>query len=138
MDSTDPEGLAEGLISSDFYQTCKDALREPGALVLQSESPLVHQQWIQTIHNNLSEVFRQKHIYLTPILFYPTGLWSFTFASDTLDPLEDFQAERSAAISDGLHYYNPAIHRAAFAQPGFVKRILSGGEGFPTVPQRSS
>lgn len=131
IDSTDPVGLAEGLVTSDFYQTCYEALHEDGAIVLQSESPLVHQQTIQKIHTNLKAVFPQTHLYTSPVVFYPTGFWSFTFASKTLHPTENFVRRRAQQLAEETSFYNPGIHYGAFAQPNFVKKILAGETFYP-------
>jgi len=124
IDSTDPVGMAEGLITQSFYNKCKEALKAPGAIVLQSESPTLHTKEIQRIHQNLSEVFSSQQLYLAPIVSYPSGLWSFTFASDNLHPQGDFIPEKATSIVSELSYYNEDIHKSAFSLPNFVKKLL--------------
>jgi spermidine synthase len=50
-------------------------------------------------------------------------MWSFTFASDAIDP-RNFDEARATRIETGARYYNRDIHRAAFAQPSFVRALL--------------
>jgi len=54
---------------------------------------------------------------------YPSGSWSWTFASNSVDPLAP-RAERLAQIETGCRYYNRDIHRAAFTQPNDIRRAL--------------
>jgi spermidine synthase len=47
-------------------------------------------------------------------------MWCFVFLSEDLDPL----APGLRKPVGGLKYYNPEIHRAAFALPNFLKTAL--------------
>lgn len=124
IDSTDPVGPAEGLITKSFYEHCRNALKPDGVLTLQSESPFLHEQEIRTIFANLAPHFSNTHLYHAPVIGYPSGWWSFAWASNTQDPLENFQETRAVHLAQSLQYYNPDMHRAAFALPNFVKAYL--------------
>ena len=52
-------------------------------------------------------------------------MWSFSFASDAIDPLV-FDAARAERVEASARYYNRDIHRAAFAKPSFVRKLLEG------------
>ena len=41
-------------------------------------------------------------------------------------PIRDFDPKRAEATGMDMQYYNPAVHRAAFALPGFITRGLTG------------
>jgi len=125
IDSTDPVGPAAGLIAQEFFANCKRALRGQGIVVMQSESPFVHAKEIKQIHHNLRPVFPNPQLYLSPMLSYPSGWWSFTMVSEKFDARRDFVEERCHRVSKQLEYYNPAIHQSAFTLPNFVQRMLN-------------
>jgi spermidine synthase len=52
---------------------------------------------------------------------YPSGLWSFSYASKTVDPNAKLREE---TFLNNLKYYNHEIHRAAFCLPQFQKQAL--------------
>lgn len=133
IDSTDPVGPAEGLITESFYANCHRALRAGGILTLQSESPLVHASELQQIWYNVNAIFSKCHVYHGPIPMYPSGWWSFVWASDHGDPQQNFQAHRAKSISEHLQYYNADMHPALFALPNFLQRLLSSQ---PITPHR--
>ncbi|HLR89956.1 MAG TPA: polyamine aminopropyltransferase [Balneolaceae bacterium] len=130
IDGSDPVGPAEGLFSQEFYKACKSALTKDGILTTQTETP-----WVESYHpamrkvfGALSELFPISAMYLSSIPLYPAGLWSMGYASNSQDPLsEDIETRHQAKekeILQGLKYYNPDVHRAAFALPNFVKNII--------------
>jgi spermidine synthase len=122
VDSTDPIGPAEGLVTSSFYRNAYEALRENGIMTVQAESPFFYPDWVKGIFENLHSVFPVTKLYLSFTPTYPGGLWNFGYASKGLDPLKDFHVER---IPDSLkfRYYTPEIHRSAFHLPAFVQDL---------------
>ncbi|MCJ7833913.1 polyamine aminopropyltransferase [Cuneatibacter sp. NSJ-177] len=128
IDSTDPVGPGEGLFGKEFYQNCSDALKENGILVNQHESPYYpgDRRSMLRAHQRLQEVFPLAEVYHFHMPTYASGLWLFGFASKGLHPVKDadFEAWQERKISTG--YYNPDIHRAAFALPNFLKQQLEG------------
>jgi spermidine synthase len=124
VDSTDPVGPAEGLFNAAFYASCFRALRAGGILVQQSESPLVLLELIQSMHKAMREVgFSTTRTLPFPQPCYPTGWWSCTMARKG----GDLGTFREAAAMDkpfATRYYNAAIHRAALAQPEFMRQAL--------------
>ena len=124
IDGSDPVGPAEGLITTSFYETCKKRLAPGGVIALQSEAPLLMQDDFVRIVKALREVFPKVRPYFGPVLIYPSGSWSFTFATNgDVDPLAP-RAERLAQIEATCRYYNRDIHQAAFAQPNYVRKAL--------------
>ncbi len=81
IDSTDPIGPAVGLFQEDFYRCVHAALRKDGIMVAQSESPFYHAQIQKDMYANLRNVFPIVEMYQAFIPTYPSGLWSFAFAS---------------------------------------------------------
>ncbi|GBD06527.1 Polyamine aminopropyltransferase [bacterium HR21] len=133
VDSTDPVGIAGGLFDEAFYRHCCRIVTAEGVLALQSESPLhpVYRETLPRVHRLLRPLFAHVASYLAPIPTYPTGLWSFTLASKRWDPVDDFVPEdawqRYRNLQGTLHYYDPGLHRAVFALPVFVQRLLASG-----------
>jgi spermidine synthase len=130
IDSSDPVGPAEGLFSKEFYDNVHRILNSNGIMVAQSESPRFHSDAFVDLFKTYGEVFGKEkvHCYLGFISTYPTGMWSFGFCSKgDIHPLNDFDRELSSdfTIKNKLMYYNPGIHNAAFALPGFVELLLS-------------
>ena len=72
-------------------------------------------------------VFRIVKPYLGYVPIYPSMLWSWVVGSDEVDPTtfdEVSLRKRLEALGTELRIYNPAMHRAAFALPGFVQTLL--------------
>lgn len=125
VDSTDPIGPGEGLFGESFYRDCHRALAAGGLLVQQSESPLAH---LDSILGPMHEAMRAAGFHAPrPLHFpqpvYPTGWWTATLAGR--DGAVTFARSRDAE-APGFHteYYTAEIHRAALAQPAFVRRAL--------------
>lgn len=124
IDGSDPVGPAEGLYASPFYESAKRCLVPGGVLASQTESPIAMADDFARIVKTLRTSFERAEPYFVPIPLYPSGMWSFTFASDAVDPLA-FDDARAAKIEKSARYYNRDIHRAAFAQPNFVRKLLA-------------
>ena len=77
-------------------------------------------------HKRLREVFPLAEVYHFHMPTYASGLWLFGFASKGPHPLKqvDFKKWEEREIPTG--YYNPEIHRAAFALPNFLRQQLDG------------
>jgi len=124
VDSTDPFGPALGLFGPDFYKHVHRVLADDGILVCQAESAWYNMPMLKSIVTTLKDIFPVTNVYSSQIPVYPSGTWSFGYASKGLDPLADLDEARAKPIVEGGQYYIPAIHRAAFAQPTFVQREL--------------
>ena len=126
VDCSDPVGPSAVLFSEEFYTDVKKALKDGGVFVTQSESPFAQFDAFKVVISNLQKVFSVVRPYLAFIPTYPSGMWSFTFASDSKDPLSispQALAEKISAFekSNGrLKYYNLEVHYGAFAIPNFV------------------
>jgi len=124
IDSTDPVGPAVGLFSREFYGQVYHALKEDGLFVAQTESPLFNTDMLARITKDIEAFFPVVRTYLACVPSYPGGLWSFTMGSKKHDPLM-VKPESIPALS--YRYYNPEVHRAAFALPQFLKEALARG-----------
>jgi len=128
LDSSDPVGPARGLFTKDFFKNVYRILTPQGVLAAQSESPRFNQEAFVELNKCLNGIFTSVHCYLAFIPTYPTGMWSFTLAGKAkLSPINGFDEKIAGNFSEAnnLQYYNPEVHKAAFALPTFVKRMLS-------------
>jgi spermidine synthase len=123
LDGTDPVGPGAVLFDQAFYAGCKRILAEDGVMALQSESPLLMLDTFVETQHKLRNLFAEVHPYLGPVPLYGTGVWSWTWCSDTGEPLRPVQ-ERQESIVEGSKAYNPELHQAVFALPNYVKRAL--------------
>lgn len=120
VDSPDPLGPAAALFGSEFYSNVYNALGQDGIMTVQSESPVLNRQFIRKISSRIKEIFPNFYYYLAPVPTYPGGLWSFAAGSKRYDPAQP----RNSFIPEGTRYYTPAIHKAAFTLPPFVREIV--------------
>ncbi|MDD4820890.1 MAG: polyamine aminopropyltransferase, partial [Flavobacteriales bacterium] len=129
VDGSDPVGPAEGLFSKKFYTDCKNALSEGGILITQGESPLFNAKTFAELNACLKTIFdpAQVRTMLFHIPTYPSGIWSFqTAVKGSLDIAHP--NEKAVADFEHTHllkYYNSEVHRAAFALPNYVKKMLN-------------
>ncbi len=126
VDSTDPVGPAAALIGDEFLRTARAALAPGGLMAMQAGSPLtLPREWLATI-GAFKRTFAVVRPYLGWVPIYPGVLWGWVAGSDSLDPslVDDVTlAARLGALPEELRIYNPAVHRAAFALPSFLKRL---------------
>ncbi|PLX79101.1 MAG: spermidine synthase [Desulfuromonas sp.] len=124
VDSTDPIGPAEGLFEEDFYRLVHSALKEDGIMVAQSESPFYHAEIQKNMYRNLRAVFPIVEMYQAFIPTYPSGLWSFAFASKRYHPVHDFDRSRATNRTFETRYYNEDLHLGAFMLPTFARENI--------------
>jgi spermidine synthase len=123
IDGTDPIGPGAVLFDESFYRGCKRMLVDDGVMALQSESPLLMMDAFVEVQHKLRELFEEVHPYLGPVPLYGTGTWSWTWCSDTGEPLRPVQ-DRQEEIVEGSRAYNAELHQAMFALPSYVRRAL--------------
>ncbi len=123
VDSPDPIGPAEGLFRTDFYAEAYRVLGLEGVLAAQSESPFLHGDLITAVQERLRGVFPRVGLYWAVIPTYPGAMWTFSIATKGTDPV-GAPAERASDLP--TRYWSPDVHRAAFALPPFVQRLVGG------------
>ena len=82
IDCSDPSDFANGLFSTSFYKECKRILKEKGILATQSESPESFKKIHIKIIQSLKSIFKTSSTMYAFVPFYPSGIWSWTFASN--------------------------------------------------------
>jgi len=125
VDSTDPISVGEGLFTLEFYKNCFNLLSKRGILVAQSESPIWTPNIVKGISKKLKSVFPKVYYYAASIPTYPSGYWAFSFATNGMHPINDFNEKRFSESNLTLRYYNKEIHRASFALPNFFQELVN-------------
>jgi spermidine synthase len=127
VDSTDPVGPAEVLISDKFLQDARRALAPGGLVAMQSGSPISQPREFLATVGAFQRTFRVVKPYLSYVPIYPAMLWSWVVGSDENDPTsfdEMSVRTRLEGLPESLRVYTPSMHRAAFALPRFVRSLL--------------
>ena len=132
VDSSEPIGPATLLFNIDFYKDVYNCLAENGIVVSQGESPYYDMKMQKVLVKILADVFPKVHIYNYCNMSYPSGLWSFTFASKGLCPFKDFDPQR---VKSKHEYYSPDCHIGSFMVPQFMKD--AHGDCLTPTPQLS-
>ena len=124
IDSTDPIGEAVKLFEADFFDLCFNALNDKGILAGQAGCFMYDVKVPVDVYHILKKKFPVARMYtgLTPT--YPSGFWSFYFASKKYDLLKDFEENKVKNSKIELQYYNEDIHKASLALPNFFKKAI--------------
>lgn len=130
VDSTDPIGPGIGLFLHDFYDKVARALAPGGVMVAQTESPHWSAPMVGAIYSELKQSFAQVAPYCGAVPTYPSGFWTWAWASNDTRPDAHFDAQRARQLEPGCSYYNADIHRAAFALPTFARQAVAGHNPF--------
>lgn len=126
VDSTDPIGPGEVLFTDTFYGHAKRALTEHGILVTQNGVPFLQGEELTNTMRAFKALFSDWGCYLATIPTYAGGPMAFGWGTDGpahAVPLAELEA-RFAAAGIKTDYYTPAVHKGAFALPGYVERLL--------------
>jgi spermidine synthase len=128
MDLTDPVGPSIDLYTPETFALARGAMAPGGALTLHLGSPFSHPDRVRGTLANLRRVFARVTPYFVHIPLYGS-VWGFACASDTLDPREAAPEAIDAVIArrgvGDLQYYNGEVHRAMFALPNYVKKLVA-------------
>lgn len=130
VDGSDPVGPAEGLFSVEFYKNCFNALKSDGILVAQGESPRFNEKAFSELNFTLQDIFGESNVYtsLFYVPTYPTGMWSFQWGvkggQNPLKINEKAEEIERFVLENDLNYYNFHVHKASFALPNFVSKML--------------
>jgi spermidine synthase len=126
-DSTDPIGPGEVLFTEDFYALAKRCLEPGGILVTQNGVPFVQMEEVLDTHRRMAPHFTDMTFYSAAVPTYYGGVMTFGWGSDDR-ALRQVSLEvlgwRFSRAGLKTRYYNPAVHKAAFALPQFLVDAL--------------
>lgn len=123
LDSSDPVGASEILFQENFYKKVKKALKENGILAAQTESPILQEEHFKNAVSNIKKVFRNVGVYLAFIPTYPSGMWSFTVASETID-VKNKKIEQENISKLKTKYFSDKLSNCLFSLPKFVEEMI--------------
>jgi len=114
IDCSDPSEFSNLLFSDSFYKECKRILTPRGILATQSESPESFKNIHINILKTLKDIFKVSETMYSFVPIYPSGIWSWTFAS-----LEDLSLSKQdydevVKIEKGCEIWNLNFQNAAF------------------------
>jgi len=114
IDCSDPSEFSNLLFSENFYNECKRILKQKGILAIQSESPESFKNIHIHILKSIKKIFAASKTMYSFVPVYPSGIWSWTFASNQelnfQNPIceEILKIEKSCDIWS-LNYQNGAF-----------------------------
>ena len=129
-DRPDPVGPAEVLFGDTFYERVAKALAPGGFAVFQNGVPFFQPEELVDTLKQMQRTFRYCGVYLAVVPSYIGGFMALTWVSNDAvlgDPAKWAGLETAfAAARLRTDYYTPAVHRAAFALPAWIERLVKG------------
>ena len=113
IDSSDPSDFASKLFSLEFYAECRRILKKDGMLATQSESPESFKEIHLKIYLALKKLFKKSSTMYSFVPFYPSGIWSWTFASDTEHDFLKQNCEEIKSIEKSCEIWNLQFQEGA-------------------------
>jgi len=127
-DRPDPVGPAEVLFGDTFYERVSKALAPGGFAVFQNGVPFFQPEELTDTLKQMQRTFRYCGVYLAVVPSYIGGFMALTWVSNDAilgDPAKWANLETAFAASRiKTDYYTPAVHRAAFALPAWIERLV--------------
>ncbi|MCL5776326.1 polyamine aminopropyltransferase [Limibaculum sp. FT325] len=126
-DSTDPIGPGEVLFTDSFYGHVRGLLTEHGIFATQNGVPFMQPEELRGTMRAFRALFRDATCYLASVPTYAGGPMAFGWGAMgdgrhvALEELE----RRYAAAAIETRYYTPEVHKAAFALPGYVAKLVA-------------
>ena len=114
IDCSDPSEFSNLLFSHSFYKECKRILAPRGILATQSESPESFKNIHINILKSLKNIFKFSETMYSFVPIYPSGIWSWTFASSEDLSLSKQNYDEVVKIEKGCEIWNLNFQNAAF------------------------
>ncbi len=114
IDCSDPSEFSNLLFKDSFYKECKRILTKKGILATQSESPESFKDIHINILKTLKKIFRASETMYSFVPIYPSGIWSWTFASKEELYLSKPNCKEALIIEKGCEIWNLNFQNAAF------------------------
>ncbi len=114
IDCSDPSVFSNLLFTDSFYAECKRILTKKGILATQSESPESFQNIHINILKSLNKIFKLSETMYSFVPIYPSGIWSWTFASEEELNLSKVDYKEVMKIERDCDVWNLNFQNAAF------------------------
>tara|TARA_B100000029_G_scaffold515302_1_gene621617 strand:+ start:1050 stop:1913 length:864 start_codon:yes stop_codon:yes gene_type:complete len=126
IDGSDPAGPSKGLFNKTFFINCRRILKPGGIFATQSESP----EAFRHVHIEIVRTIREIFEYADPLYgwvpMYPSGWWSWTFASIGEPHYKNPISFRVQEIAQECDIWSIRWQQGAFkAMPAFIERELN-------------
>jgi spermidine synthase len=128
VDSSEPIGPSAVLHTREFFTDCKRALKRGGILVTQNGLPFLFPEHLKGTSEIFASLFKATSPYLCTQPCYFGGPFALNWASDDkrlLDVPAATLRRRMVKRRIAVRYYTPDVHRAAFALPGYVAKVVA-------------
>jgi len=114
IDCSDPSEFSDLFFSDSFYIECKRILTPKGILATQSESPESFKNIHINILKTLKNIFKVSKTMYSFVPIYPSGIWSWTFATTEYLNLSRQNCDEVLKIEKGCEIWNLNFQNAAF------------------------
>ena len=114
IDCSDPSEFSNLLFSDSFYKECKRILTPKGILATQSESPESFKNIHINILKTLKNIFKFSETMYSFVPIYPSGIWSWTFASSEDLSISKQNYDEVVKIEKECEIWNLNFQNAAF------------------------
>lgn len=114
IDCSDPSEFSNLLFTDSFYKECKRILTKKGILATQSESPESFKNIHIHILKSLNKIFKLSETMYSFVPIYPSGIWSWTFASEEELNLSKVNYKEVMEIENNCDVWNLNFQNAAF------------------------
>jgi len=126
IDGADPIGPSKELYVYPFLNDCKRILKPGGVLATQSESP----ESFKEFHINIVKVLREIFDYADPMYgsvpLYPSGSWSWTFATMQRPRYMNPKESRVKEVCETCQIWSERWQQGALnTMPAFIERELA-------------
>jgi spermidine synthase len=136
VDSTDPYGVAELLISEEFFRDCKKVLTSHGVIIEHMASPFFFPEIFVKGFHNMMKVFPYVAPLLVAVPFYVSSDWSLGFASCSEKFFKKEIPDKWWSPPGELKYYNLEKHASYFALPNYVKELWEIAKRTPHLEKK--
>jgi len=125
IDISDPSELSKKLFEKDFYKECKRIMKNKGILGTQSESPESFKENHLDILTSLKGLFNNTKTMYSFVPFYPSGIWSWTFASDNKKDFLKTKNQETNLIEKNCDIWNLNYQSGALKMmPNKIYKVL--------------
>ena len=126
LDISDPSEFSKELYGKNFYKECKRIMRKKGILATQSESPESFEEIHIDIIKSLRDLFQNTYTMYSFVPFYPSGIWSWTFASKDEKFFLKGQNKETNKIEKSCDIWSLNYQSGAFKMmPNKIKKALT-------------
>jgi len=114
IDCSDHSEFSHLLFSDSFYKECNRILTQKWILATKSESPESFKNIHINILKTLNNIFKFSETMYSFVPIYPSGIWSWTFASSEDLNLSKQNYDEALKIEKGCEIWNLNFQNAAF------------------------